>query len=153
MTVCGAPGAGAPTTDLTWALILALARHVPAQEQGLREGRWQAAPPGLALEGATLGVIGLGRLGSRVAALGAGFGMRVLAWSPNLTLERARAAGAELAGREELLRTSDVLAIPGGREQDQLERGQAQVIARQGEAAARPHAGSQSASAASAWRR
>jgi phosphoglycerate dehydrogenase-like enzyme len=111
ITVCGTGGVAHPTVDLTWGLILSLARAIPAQERSLREGRWQGMPLGATLEGKTLGVIGLGNLGARVARVGAAFGMRVLAWSPNLTAERAAAAGATLAGKAALLREADVVTL------------------------------------------
>ena len=110
VTVCGTETPTHPTAELTWALILALARHVPAEDRALREGRWQTAV-GTPLRGRTLSVLGLGRLGTAVAAVGAAFGMRVVAWSANLTRERAEAAGAELVGRDELFALADVLTV------------------------------------------
>jgi phosphoglycerate dehydrogenase-like enzyme len=111
ITVCGTPSAGSPTVDLTWGLILSLARGIPAQERALREGRWQPLRPGVGLEGKTLGVIGLGRLGSRVARVGTALGMRVIAWSRNLTDETAAAAGATRVEKETLLREADVVTL------------------------------------------
>jgi len=110
ITFCGTPSVGDPTADLTWGLIIGLLRDIPAQQQALREGRWQTRL-GIALEGQTLGVIGLGKLGSRVARIGAAFGMRILAWSPNLTEDRAAAAGATRVDKETLLREADVVTI------------------------------------------
>ncbi|MBW8267906.1 D-2-hydroxyacid dehydrogenase family protein [Caldovatus aquaticus] len=110
ITVCGTPSAGNPTVDLTWGLILSLARDIPGQQQALREGRWQTRI-GVGLEGRTLGCIGLGNLGSRVARVGAAFGMRVLGWSQNLTEEAAAKAGATRVDKETLLRESDVVTI------------------------------------------
>ncbi len=110
VAVCGTPGFGNPTVDLTWGLILSLARRIPEQERGLREGRWQVAL-GNGLEGKTLGVLGLGNLGARVARVGAAFGMRVVAWSPNLTAERAAAAGAALVDKAALMAEADVLTL------------------------------------------
>lgn len=110
ITVCGTGSFGAPTVDLTWGLILSLARSIPAQQDSLRQGRWQTAI-GLGLEGRTLGVVGLGRLGSRVAKVGLAFGMRVLAWSTNLTAETAAAVGATRVDKETLLRESDVVTL------------------------------------------
>ncbi|GAA0583688.1 D-2-hydroxyacid dehydrogenase family protein [Craurococcus roseus] len=110
VTVCGTPGFGNPTVDLTWGLILSLARRIPEQERALREGRWQVAL-GNGLEGKTLGVLGLGNLGARVARVGAAFGMRVVAWSPNLTDERAAAAGATRVGKAALMAEADVLTL------------------------------------------
>lgn len=110
ITVCGTPGFGNPTVDLTWGLILSLMRRIPEQERALREGRWQVAL-GNALEGRTLGVMGLGNLGSRVAKVGAAFGMQVIAWSQNLTGEKAAAAGARRVDKPTLLREADVLTL------------------------------------------
>ena len=111
ITVCGTPSVGHPTVDLTWALILCLARGVPAQERSLRAGTWQGMPLGVTLEGRTLGVIGLGNLGSRAAKVGAALGMDVIAWSRNLTAERAAAAGARLVDKQALLREADVVTL------------------------------------------
>jgi len=110
VTVCGTPGFGNPTVDLTWGLILSLMRRIPEQERALREGRWQVAL-GATVEGKTLGVLGLGNLGARVARVGAAFGMRVLAWSPNLTDERAAAAGAARVDKAALMAEADVLTL------------------------------------------
>jgi phosphoglycerate dehydrogenase-like enzyme len=111
VAVCGTGGLPYPTAELTWALILALVRHVPREDRGTREGRWQETL-GTGLNGKTLGVLGLGQLGSRVARVGRAFEMEVLAWSQNLTTERAAAVGASLAGsRDELLARADVVTI------------------------------------------
>lgn len=111
ITVCGTPSVAHPTVDLTWGLILALARGIPAQERSLRAGTWQGMPLGVTLEGRTLGVIGLGNLGSRVARVGAALGMEVIAWSQNLTAEKAAAAGARLVDKAGLLRAADVVTL------------------------------------------
>ena len=111
VVVCGTTGLPSPTAELTWALILALARHVPREDRATREGRWQETL-GVTLAGKTLGVIGLGQLGSRVARVGKAFEMDVVAWSQNLTAERAAAVGATLAGsRDELLARADIVTI------------------------------------------
>jgi phosphoglycerate dehydrogenase-like enzyme len=110
VTVCGTPSAGAPTVDITWALILNLLRDIPAQQEALRAGRWQTSV-GTAAAGLTLGVLGLGKLGTRVAAVGRALGMKVIAWSQNLTAEKAAAAGAELVTKEELFSRSDVVTL------------------------------------------
>jgi phosphoglycerate dehydrogenase-like enzyme len=111
VVVCGTAGLPYPTAELTWALILALVRHVPQEDRATRDGRWQETL-GIGLNGKTLGVLGLGQLGSRVARVGRAFEMEVLAWSQNLTPERAVAAGAILAGtRDELLTRADVVTI------------------------------------------
>jgi phosphoglycerate dehydrogenase-like enzyme len=110
VVVCGTGGGGGSTAELTWGLILALLRQIPREDAATRAGRWQVSL-GVDLEGKTLGVLGLGRLGSRVAAVGRAFGMEVIAWSQNLTAERAAANGATLVSKEDLLRRSDVLTI------------------------------------------
>jgi phosphoglycerate dehydrogenase-like enzyme len=111
VVVSGTAGLPSPTAGLTWALILALVRHVPREDRATREGRWQETL-GTTLKGRTLGVLGLGQLGSRVARVGKAFEMDVIAWSQNLTAERAAAVGATLAGsRDELLARADVVTI------------------------------------------
>jgi phosphoglycerate dehydrogenase-like enzyme len=99
-----------PTIEMTWALILASARHVAAESASLRSGGWQRSI-GNDLKGATLGVLGLGNIGGEVARIGQAFGMRVIAWSENLTAEKAAAVGAEHVQKNELFRQSDVLTI------------------------------------------
>jgi phosphoglycerate dehydrogenase-like enzyme len=108
--VCGTEMLGYPTAELTWGLILALIRHIPRDEQALRQGRWQTTL-GIVVRGKTLGVLGLGRLGTQVAAIGKAFGMNLIAWSQNLTAERAAAAGTRLVSKEELFAAADVLTI------------------------------------------
>jgi phosphoglycerate dehydrogenase-like enzyme len=110
VTVSGTDVLGHPTAELTWALVLALARHVPTEDRSVREGGWQTTV-GVSLRAKTLGVLGLGRLGTAVAVVGAAFGMRVIAWSRNLTAERAAEAGAELVDKETLFREADVLTV------------------------------------------
>ena len=110
VTVCGTPSVGTPTAELAWGLILALARSIAAEDRTIRAGGWQETL-GVSLEGKTLGVIGLGRLGSRVARIGKAFGMEVVAWSRNLTEERCREVGVSLADKETLLRTADVVTV------------------------------------------
>lgn len=108
VSATGGRGNGAP--ELTWALILAAARHIPAEHASMRSGGWQVGL-GTDLEGGTLGLLGLGKIGARVAAIGRAFGMRVLAWSQNLTPEAARAAGATLVDKTTLLQAADWLSI------------------------------------------
>ena len=108
--MCGTGSLGFATAELTWGLILALARQIPREDQAIREGGWQVAL-GQGLQGKTLGIIGLGNLGTQVARIGAAFGMELVAWSQNLTAERAQAAGAELVPLEDLLARSDVITI------------------------------------------
>lgn len=110
VTVCGTTGSRVSTVELTWALILACRRNVVAEDRALREGRWQTTV-GFDLAGSTLGVLGVGRLGSQVARIGRAFDMRVIAWSQNLTAERAADAGATLVTKDELLAYADVLSI------------------------------------------
>jgi phosphoglycerate dehydrogenase-like enzyme len=110
--VCGTGGLGTGTVELTWALILDLARGVTAENVGLRAGGpWQRTV-GMDLAGARLGVLGLGRLGAQVARVGLAFGMEVSAWSANLTEQRAAEVGVRLAGsKAELLSGCDVVSV------------------------------------------
>src|SRR5947208_14857656 len=110
IVVCGTAGLPYPTAELTWGLILALVRRIPTEDRATREGRWQVSC-GLGLSGKTLGVIGLGGLGSRVAKVGRAFEMDVIAWSQNLTAARAAEVGATLVTKDELLARSDVVTI------------------------------------------
>jgi phosphoglycerate dehydrogenase-like enzyme len=98
------------TAELAWALILAAMRHLPQEERAMRAGGWQSTI-GRGLYGKTLGIIGLGRIGARVASFGNTFGMRVLAWSENLTPEAAQAKGAERVEKSVLLGESDVISL------------------------------------------
>jgi phosphoglycerate dehydrogenase-like enzyme len=108
--VCGTAGLPYPTAELAWGLILSLARRIPAEDHATRAGRWQTSV-GLGLNGKTLGVLGLGTLGSRAARVGLAFEMQVLAWSQNLTAERAKEIGATLVPKDELLARSDFVSI------------------------------------------
>jgi phosphoglycerate dehydrogenase-like enzyme len=99
-----------PTIELTWALILASARNLVAELASLRAGGWQRLI-GEDLAGRTLGLLGLGNIGGAVARIGKAFGMEVIAWSQNLTAERAAEAGARLLSKEELFRQADFLSI------------------------------------------
>jgi len=110
ITVCGTGMLGYPTAELTWGLIIALLRHIVPEERAMREGRWQSRL-GVGLRGKTLGLLGLGKLGAQVAAVGKAFQMPLIAWSPNLTAELAAAQGAELVGKETLFRRADILTI------------------------------------------
>jgi phosphoglycerate dehydrogenase-like enzyme len=110
ITVCGTGGLPYPTAELTWALILALFRKVPDEDRATREGSWQVSL-GEGLQGKTLGMMGLGRLGSQVATVGNAFGMNVIAWSQNLAQERASEFNAKLVTKQELLSQSDVMSI------------------------------------------
>jgi phosphoglycerate dehydrogenase-like enzyme len=99
-----------PTIELTWALILASARHLIAENASLREGGWQRHV-GEDLSGRTLGVLGLGNVGGEVARIGRAFGMQVIAWSHHLTTERASEAGAVLVTKDELFRLADIVTV------------------------------------------
>jgi phosphoglycerate dehydrogenase-like enzyme len=110
VTLCGTEVPSTPTAELTWSLILALARRIPVEDAGMRAGGWQTTV-GVGLDGKTLGILGLGRLGSIVARYGTAFGMRLVAWSENLTAERAAGCGAELVTKDELFSGSDVVTV------------------------------------------
>jgi phosphoglycerate dehydrogenase-like enzyme len=110
ITVCGTGSQATATAELTWALILATMRHIPQEDASVRVGGWQHTVGG-DLAGARLGVVGLGRLGSRVATVGQAFGMDVVAWSQNLTDERAAEHGVTRVEREELFATADVVTV------------------------------------------
>jgi phosphoglycerate dehydrogenase-like enzyme len=96
--------------ELTWALILAAVRNLPDEVASFRAGGWQIAVGG-DLAGHTLGIVGLGRIGSATARIAAAFGMEVIAWSPNLTPEKAEAAGARYVSKEELFRHADIVTV------------------------------------------
>lgn len=110
VTVCGTGGVVYPTAELTWGLILSLLRHIHREDRAIRGGRWQISM-GVDLNGKTLGVIGLGNLGSQVATVGKAFQMNIIAWSQNLTAERAASLGAKLVSKDELLSQADVVTI------------------------------------------
>lgn len=109
LTDGGGNGAFA-TVELAWGLILGLMRHLPAETDAVRNGGWQTRL-GNALMGRTLGILGLGRLGTRMAMVAQAFGMNVIAWSPNLTAERAETAGARLVDKETLFREADIVTL------------------------------------------
>lgn len=108
--VCGTEMLPTPTAELAWGMIIALARRIPEQQASLRSGGWQTAL-GTVLAGKRLGLLGLGKLGGQMARIGAAFGMEPVAWSPNLTEERARAAGARRVEKDELFAGSDVVSV------------------------------------------
>src|SRR4029077_2482985 len=99
-----------PTVELTWALILASARHIVTESNSVRSGGWQQAV-GTDLRGNTLGVLGLGRIGSQVARVGRAFGMNLIAWSQHMPPETAIAAGASLVSKDQLFERADILTI------------------------------------------
>ena len=99
-----------PTIELTWALILASMRHIVSESNGVRAGGWQTTI-GQELEGKVLGVVGLGRVGGQVARIGLAFGMKIIAWSQNMTPEIAAAAGATMVPKSELFRQADIVTI------------------------------------------
>ena len=110
IAVCGTGGLPYPTAELTWGLILSLLRHIPREDRETRAAGWQVSM-GIGLRDKVLGVMGLGNLGSQVAAIGLAFGMSVIAWSQNLTEEKAAKVGAALVRKDELLSRSDVVTI------------------------------------------
>src|SRR5437764_12720436 len=99
-----------PTIEFTWALILASARHIVTESNSVRSGGWPKTV-GTDLRGETLGVLGLGRIGSQVARVGSAFGMNLIAWSQNMTPEAAKAAGAILVSKDQLFERADTLTI------------------------------------------
>ena len=99
-----------PTVELTWALILACARHIVTESNSVRSGGWQQTV-GMDLRGKTLGVLGLGNVGSEVARIGSAFGMKLIAWSQNMTAETAKATGAILVSKDQLFERADILTI------------------------------------------
>ena len=111
VVVCGTGGGGLSTAELAVGLMLALARHLREEFQTMRAGGGWQTTVGVGLEGRTLGIIGLGNLGSRVARIGAAIGMKVIAWSENLTPERAKERGAERVDKDDLFRRADVISI------------------------------------------
>lgn len=111
ITVTNTPGVGAPSVaELTFGLILAVTRAIPLSDGRVRQGAWQHVE-GPELEGKTLGVLGLGAIGERVARLGRGFGMRVIAWSFAHDTARAERLGVELVERDDVFRRADVLSV------------------------------------------
>jgi len=110
ITVCGTPSVGTPTVDIAWGLILNLLRDLPAQQASLRAGTWQSSV-GTAAEGLTLGVVGLGKLGSKMAKVGQALGMRVIAWSQNLNPDDAAAIGVTRVEKPALFAEADVITL------------------------------------------
>src|SRR6476469_1941359 len=111
ITVCGTGAVGSPTTGIAFGLMLELTRRIGFENARMKAGApWQATI-GRDLEGLTLGIVGLGKLGQRSAAVGKAFGMKVIAWSQNLTEEKAKAAGADYVSKEDLFRNADFVTI------------------------------------------
>lgn len=110
VTVCGTGILGNGTVEHSWALILAFARSLPTEDRNVRDGGWQTTV-GIDLAGATLGLVGLGRLGSAMVPVARAFGMEVLAWSQNLDPAAAAEAGAEPVSKEELFSRADVVSV------------------------------------------
>ena len=110
VVVCGTAGGTAAAAELAWALVMAVARGVAADDRAIRAGRWQEQV-GIELAGSTLGLVGLGKIGARMARYGQAFGMEVLAWSQNLTPERAAEHGARLVDRDGVFAGSDVVSV------------------------------------------
>ncbi|WP_166972881.1 D-2-hydroxyacid dehydrogenase family protein [Brevibacterium atlanticum] len=108
--VCGTESTTSATPELTWGLILSVLRSIPAEDASVRGGGWQTTVGG-DLDGHRLGVVGLGRLGAKVARVGAAFGMDVVAWSQNLDADRADGLGVRAVSKEELFSTADVVTI------------------------------------------
>ena len=108
--VSGTPGQGEGPTELTWGLILALLRQIPQEDAQTRKGHWGTSI-GTGLEGKTLGILGLGHIGSLVARVGSAFGMDIIAWSTNLTTERASECNAKLVDKNVLFEQSDIVTI------------------------------------------
>lgn len=111
VTVCSTGGAGRATAELAFALMLGLARHLREEFNAMRPGGGWQTTLGFDLEGKTLGILGLGNLGAKVGKIGAAFGMKIIAWSENLTDERARERGAERVSKDELFNRSDIVSI------------------------------------------
>jgi phosphoglycerate dehydrogenase-like enzyme len=110
MTTEGSGNGVFATVELAWGLAIGLLRHIPAESAAMRDGAWQTRL-GSALYGQTLGLVGLGNLGSRMALIAKAFGMNVIAWSPNLTPDRARDGGVEYVDKETLFRTADIVSV------------------------------------------
>jgi phosphoglycerate dehydrogenase-like enzyme len=109
--VCGTPSVGSPTSGIAFGLMLELTRRIGFENARMKAGApWQSTI-GVDLEGLTLGIVGLGKLGRRTARIAQAFGMKVIAWSQNLTREACDAAGAAYADKEELFRSSDIVTV------------------------------------------
>ena len=110
IVVSGTGGVGEGPTELTWGLIIALVRQIPQEDRMTRQGHW-GTTTGVGLQGKTLGLLGLGHIGSQVARVGQAFDMNIIAWSQNLTAQRAAECGATLVDRDALFRDSDIVSV------------------------------------------
>ncbi len=111
ITVCGTRSLPYPAPELAWALLLAIFRHIPVEAASLRAGGWQTEV-GVGLNGKTLGIVGLGKIGKRMAKVALAFEMNVLAWAPRITVEECKDAGVECAASlEDLMKRSDAVTV------------------------------------------
>ena len=110
ITICGTQGAGEGPTELTWGLIIGLLRHIPEEDQRTRQGKW-GTEIGVGLKGKTLGLLGLGHIGSLMARVAIAFDMRVIAWSQNLNPQRAGECQATYVTKDTLFQDSDIVSI------------------------------------------
>ena len=104
------PGGSQGTPELTWGLIIGAVRKIALEDRRIRTGQWQSTI-GFSLSGKTLGIVGLGKIGKRIATIGKAFGMNIIAWSPNLTQARADEAGVKAVAKEELFKTADIVTL------------------------------------------
>ncbi len=111
VVICGTQGGRDPTAGLAMGLILELTRNIGRESARMHAGEPWQKHIGIEIEGRTLGVVGLGKLGAKVSGLAEAFGMNVIAWSPNLTPERCEAAGVGYATREQLFSTADIITV------------------------------------------
>src|SRR4029077_11734129 len=111
VTVCGTGSFGSPTSGIAIGLMLELTRHIGYENARLKAGETWQRPIGPELEGLTLGILGLGKLGTRTAMIGKAFGMKVIAWSQNLTPEKCKEAGVDYVSKEDLFRQADFISI------------------------------------------
>ena len=111
VTVCGTGSFGSPTSGVAFGLMLELTRHIGYENARLKAGETWQVTIGPELEGMTLGILGLGKLGTRTAMIGKAFGMKVIAWSQNLTPERCKEAGVDHVSKEDLFRQADFVTI------------------------------------------
>ena len=110
IVVSGTGGSGEGPTELTWGLIIGLLRHIPQEDHRTRQGQW-GTETGVGLKGKTLGLLGLGHIGSLMARVGNAFDMNVVAWSQNLTAQRAAECHADMVEKDALFRDSDIVSI------------------------------------------